>query len=79
MNKFVNPFADMAFKRIFGREESKRLMNDFLNAVIGNEYRVITEIKYGNKEQVPVFDDERTVVFDIFCQTSDGRHIVVEM
>lgn len=37
MAKFVNPFVDMAFKRIFGREESKRLMIDFLNAVIGDK------------------------------------------
>lgn len=78
MTKFVNPFVDQAFKRIFGREESKRLMIDFLNAVIGDEHPIV-EIEYGNREQVPVFDDGRTVVFDIYCHTSDGRNIVVEM
>ena len=78
MTKFVNPFVDQAFKRIFGREESKRLMIDFLNAVIGDEHPIV-EIEYGNREQVPMFDDGRTVVFDIYCHTSDGRNIVVEM
>ena len=78
MNKFVNPFVDQAFKRIFGREESKRLMIDFLNAVIGDKNPIV-EIEYGNKEQVPVFDDGRTVFFDIYCHTLDGRRIVVEM
>lgn len=78
MNKFVNPFVDQAFKRIFGREESKRLMIDFLNAVIGDKNPIV-EIEYGNKEQVPVYEDGRTVVFDIYCHTSDGRNIVVEM
>ena len=63
MGKFINPFADVAFKRIFGREENKRLMIDFLNAVIGNEHQVIVEIQYGNKKQVPVFDDGRQDYF----------------
>ena len=53
MTKFVNPFVDQAFKRIFGREESKRLMIDFLNAVIGDEHPIVG-IEYGNREQVPM-------------------------
>ena len=78
MSKFVNPFVDMAFKRIFGREESKRLMIDFLNAVIGDKNPIV-EIEYGNKEQTPDFDKGRSLFFDIYCHTSDGRRLVVKM
>jgi len=31
MSKFINPFTDWGFKRIFGREASKDLLVSFLN------------------------------------------------
>ncbi|MBM6670098.1 PD-(D/E)XK nuclease family transposase, partial [Phocaeicola coprophilus] len=32
MARFINPFTDMGFKRIFGQEINKDLLIDFLNA-----------------------------------------------
>jgi hypothetical protein len=31
--RFVNPFTDFGFKKLFGEEASKPLLVDFLNAV----------------------------------------------
>ena len=31
MSKFINPFTDVGFKRIFGQEINKDLLLDFLN------------------------------------------------
>lgn len=31
MGKFINPFTDYGFKKIFGQEISKDLLIDFLN------------------------------------------------
>lgn len=58
MAKFVNPFVDMAFKRIFGREESKRLMIDFLNAVIGDKNPVLVDLENAATRLGMTFDEE---------------------
>lgn len=37
MGKYVNPFTDIGFKRIFGQEISKPLIIDFLNNLLEGE------------------------------------------
>lgn len=37
MGKFINPFTDVGFKRIFGQEISKPLLIDFLNCLLKGE------------------------------------------
>jgi hypothetical protein len=32
--KYINPFTDFVFKKIFGEEASKPLLLDFLNALL---------------------------------------------
>ncbi|MCR5575285.1 MAG: Rpn family recombination-promoting nuclease/putative transposase [Bacteroidaceae bacterium] len=34
MEKFINPLYDAGFKCIFGQEESKPVMIDFLNSIL---------------------------------------------
>ena len=46
MNKFVNPFSDYGWKKIFGSEVSKDLIISFLNEVIQQE--VIVDITFRN-------------------------------
>jgi hypothetical protein len=45
MGKFVNPFTDIGFKRIFGQEVSKPLLLDFLNNLLKGE-RKITDLTF---------------------------------
>lgn len=78
MGKLINPFTDWGFKRLFGREESKPVMIDLLNSILTDD-RKIVDIQYDNKEQTPEGADNRTVIYDIYCTTSDNRHIIVEM
>ncbi len=78
MPKFINPFTDIGFKRIFGQEVSKPLIIDFLNLLLeGQEH--IENITFLDKEQPALFDDDRSLIYDIFCQTDSGKNIVVEM
>lgn len=37
VEKYVNPFTDCGFKRLFGEEPSKELMLDFLNELLKHE------------------------------------------
>jgi len=31
MDRFINPFTDFGFKRLFGTEKNKNILLDFLN------------------------------------------------
>ena len=78
MGKFINPFTDWGFKRIFGQEVNKELLIDFLNELFAGEH-VIRDIKFRDKEMLGETKDSKSIVFDIFCDTDDGKHIIVEM
>ena len=78
MGKFLNPFSDVGFKRIFGQEMSKPLLLDFLNNLLEGE-RHITDLRFLDKEQLPVSSDDRSLIYDIYCKTDTGENIIVEM
>ena len=78
MARFINPFTDTGFKRIFGQEISKELLLHFLNQLLYGE-RVIKDIKFLDKEQLPQVEDRRTIIYDVYCETDTGEHIIVEM
>ena len=78
MGKFLNPFSDVGFKRIFGQEMSKPLLLDFLNNLLEGE-RHITDLRFLDKEQLPVSSDDRSLIYDIYCETDTGENIIVEM
>ena len=78
MSKFINPFTDVGFKRIFGQEFSKPLLLDFLNNMLKGE-REIVGLSFLDKEQPAVYDGDRSLIYDIYCETVDGEKIIVEM
>ena len=78
MAKFINPFTDWGFKHIFGREISKDLLIAFLNNLFKDEFE-ITQLEFKNNEQIGITADSRNIIFDIYCTTDKGEHIIVEM
>ena len=54
MGKFINPFTDVGFKKIFGQEVSKDLLIDFLNDLLVGE-RSIKDITFLDKELLPEY------------------------
>jgi len=78
MSKFINPFTDVGFKRIFGQEVSKPVLLAFLNALLTEE-RTIVDLKFLDKEQLGLSDVDRSLIYDIYCETETGEHIIVEM
>lgn len=42
MGKYINPFTDWGFKRLFGQEFSKGLLISFLNDLLVGELQVKT-------------------------------------
>lgn len=78
MAKFINPFTDVGFKKIFGQEVSKDLLINFLNALLEGE-KVIQDIQFMDKELLPEFLGGRGLIYDIYCTTDEGEHFIVEM
>jgi len=44
--KFINPFTDFGFKKIFGEEANKDLLIDFLNEFLKAENQQIKDLTY---------------------------------
>ena len=78
MTKFINPFTDVGFKRIFGQEINKDLLIDFLNALLVGE-RQVKDIRFLDKELLPEFEKDRSLIYDVYCTDENGDQFIVEM
>ena len=78
MAKFINPFTDVGFKRIFGQEINKDLLIDFLNALLVGE-RQVKDIHFLDKELLPEYEKDRSLIYDIYCTDENGEQFIVEM
>lgn len=78
MARFINPFTDYGFKAIFGQEINKDLLIEFLNDLLVGE-RTITDLVFLNTEQLPGYEQDRAAIYDIYCTTDTGEHVIVEM
>lgn len=76
--KYLDPYTDFGFKKLFGTEANKELLMDFLNQLI-TEQGVITDIQYLPSEQLGRNEFDRRAIFDIHCQTDKGVSFIVEM
>ncbi len=77
--KYINPFTDFGFKKIFGQEYNKDLLLDFLNSILKRDYDPIKDIKYKPTEQYTFTIEDRKSIFDIFCESESGERFIVEM
>lgn len=76
--KYVNPFTDFGFKKIFGEEASKPLLVDFLNALLPEQAKII-DLTFKNTEHLGLTDSDRKAVYDIYCENERGEKFIVEL
>jgi predicted transposase/invertase (TIGR01784 family) len=77
--RYINPYTDFGFKKLFGTEMNKDLLMSFLNALFNGRKQEITDVQYLNAEQLGMGYGDRRAVFDVYCMTSDGSRFIVEM
>jgi predicted transposase/invertase (TIGR01784 family) len=77
--KYINPFTDFGFKKLFGTELNKDLLIDFLNEVILPQQKRIADLKYRNNEHIGQTELDRKAIFDLYCISSLGERFIVEM
>ena len=76
-SKYINPFTDYGFKKIFGEEASKPLLIDFLNALLPDNKVKTLSLK--NPEQLGQTELDRKAIFDIYCENEKGEKFIVEL
>ncbi|MEM6845514.1 MAG: Rpn family recombination-promoting nuclease/putative transposase [Bacteroidota bacterium] len=77
--KYINPFTDYGFKRLFGEEPNKDLLLDFLNELLKEEQGRITELTYLKSDKLGSSEDDRKAVFDLYCENERGEKFIVEL
>lgn len=78
MAKYINPYTDFGFKKLFGEEGNKNLLIDFLNQLLPPHHQ-IADLTFLNVEQMPDSSEERKAFFDIHCKSTSGERFIVEM
>lgn len=76
--KYVNPFTDFGFKKIFGEEASKPLLLDFLNALLPRNDKIV-DLSFKNNEQLGQTEIDRKAIYDIYCENERGEKFIVEL
>ena len=73
--KYINPFTDFGFKKIFGEEANKDLLIDFLNAVLKDEK--VKDLTYMRSERLGATYTDRKAVYDLYCENENGEKFIV--
>ncbi|MEI7597647.1 MAG: Rpn family recombination-promoting nuclease/putative transposase [Bacteroidota bacterium] len=79
VEKYINPFTDYGFKKIFGEELNKDLLLDFLNELLKEEQGLIKDLTYIKTEQLGATEIDRKAIFDLYCENEKGEKFIVEL
>jgi predicted transposase/invertase (TIGR01784 family) len=79
IEKYINPFTDYGFKRLFGEEANKDLLMDFLNELLREEQGEIKNITFLKTEQLGSTEVDRKAIFDLYCENEKGEKFIVEL
>ena len=77
--KYINPFTNYGFKKLFGEEPNKDLLLDFLNELLKDEQGVIKDLTYLKTEHLGDSDIDRKAIFDLYCENEKGEKFIVEL
>jgi predicted transposase/invertase (TIGR01784 family) len=76
--KYIDPFTDFGFKRLFGTESNKDLLIEFLNVLLKGR-KTIRDLTFANNEQMSKTPDARKAFFDLYCVADNGERFIVEL
>ena len=78
--KYINPFTDYGFKKIFGDKENTELLESLINDILGLEGKdKIAKIIFKNGELLPDSPEDRKAIFDLYCTDEKGNEFIVEL
>ena len=74
----INPRVDFAFKKLFGTEENKDLLIDFINSVVTEKDKV-KDLEIRNPYNALSFKHDKLSILDIKAQDKSGKWFNIEM
>ena len=78
--RYINPFTDYGFKKIFGDREDTSLLQSLINDILGLEdENKIKTIIFKNGELLPDSPEDRKAIFDLYCTDEKGSEFIVEL
>jgi predicted transposase/invertase (TIGR01784 family) len=77
-DKYINPFTDFGFKKLFGSEPNKDLLINFLNEVLPEKHQ-LTDLTYAKSDQLGLTEEGRSAIFDLYCIGKNRERFIVEM
>ncbi len=77
--RYINPFTDYGFKKLFGEEPNKDLLLDFLNVLLQDEQGEIVDLTYLKSENLGTGELDRKAIFDLYCENERGEKFIVEL
>ena len=78
-DKYIDPFTDFGFKKLFGEECNKDLLLDFLNELLYEEQGRIVSLTYSKSEKLGRTEYDRGAFFDLHCENEKGEKFIVEI
>lgn len=78
MSRYINPFTDFGFKRIFGDEANTDILIDFLNSLEFHPVP-IKKIHFKKTEKLGFSVKDRKAIFDLYCHDTRGNRFIVEL
>ena len=78
IEKFINPFTDFGFKKLFGEDQNKDLLIDFLNQILPEEDK-IKSLTFHQNEHYSRSAEDRQAIFDLFCTNQDDEKFIIEL
>jgi len=78
-DRYINPFTDFGFKKIFGSEVNKDLLIAFLNSLLPPDAGIIADLSFLPTEQTGRSEYDRRAIFDLHCTNEHSETFIVEM
>jgi predicted transposase/invertase (TIGR01784 family) len=76
--RYINPYTDFGFKKLFGEEANKDLLTDFLNTLLPDKHQ-IKVLEFHNPELLGPASSDRRAIFDVYCENDKHEKFIVEM
>ena len=77
--RFISPKTDFAFKKIFGSEQSHDVLISFLNAMLYNGDRIISQLEILNPYLTPRIRGVKDTYLDVKAKLDNGTSVIIEM
>ncbi|MBC7474618.1 MAG: Rpn family recombination-promoting nuclease/putative transposase [Candidatus Sericytochromatia bacterium] len=78
MSRYINPFTDFGFKKLFGEVANIDILLDFLNALEFHPIK-IEKLTFKTHEKLGESIIDRKAIFDLYCEDVQGNRFIVEL